>query len=179
MRLDRLSTYGTHFTPRIAVVLLPRPQTAIKLLHGRAFRAPNTYERFYYNLALGLDADLLPEQIKSSELVWEETLSKHIRTSVTGFVSNVDRLIEQRALGNGSLDDLYFVNAGDARARGVEAEVELRLDNGIAGRVSHTLADVRDHHDLRGIEFTPSFVEAQRAVPAARRRRRPRRPVRG
>ena len=149
VRLDRLSTYGTHFTPRLAVVLLPRPQTAIKVLHGRAFRAPNNYERFYYNLALGLDADLRPEQIKSSELVWEEALSKYIRTSVTGFVSNVDRLIEQRALGDGSVDDLYFVNAGDARSRGVEAEVELRLDNGIAGRISHTLADVRDHNDLR------------------------------
>ncbi len=148
IRLDRLSTYGTHFTPRVGVVLLPRPQTAIKVLHGRAFRAPNTYERFYYNLALGLDAELRPEQIKTSELVWEETLSKYIRTSVTGFVSNVDRLIEQRAVSDASLDDLYFVNAGDARARGVEAEVELRLDNGIAGRISHAFADVRDQHDL-------------------------------
>ncbi len=148
VRLDRLSTYGTRLTPRIAVVLLPRPQTAIKVLHGRAFRAPNTYERFYYNLALGLDAALRPERIRSSEVVWEEVLSKRVRTSVTGFMSNVERLIEQRALGDGSLDDLYFVNAGNAGARGIEAEVELRLDNGIAARISHTIADVRDQRDL-------------------------------
>ena len=114
VRLDRLSTFGMHVTPRVGAVLLPRAQTAIKLLHGRAFRAPNAYERYYYNRLVDLDAALLPEQIRSSETGVGGDRCRSTCGRRDGIRVNVDRMIEQRALEDGSGDDLYFVNAGDA-----------------------------------------------------------------
>ena len=71
-------------------------QTAIKLLHGRAFRAPNAYELYYYApLEGGVPLD--PEEIRSTEIVWEESLSKHVRTAVTAFAYDADQIIDTAA----------------------------------------------------------------------------------
>lgn len=142
LRLDRLSVFGTHVTPRAAAVLLPRPQTAVKLLFGSAFRAPNAYERFYYNERLGLSDALGPEEIRSGELVWEETVSRNVRATVSAFAYRADQLIEQRPSPDPSLASQMFVNTGRLQARGLEAEVEARFDRGVTARVSHTFARV-------------------------------------
>ncbi|MCE9535294.1 MAG: TonB-dependent receptor, partial [Nitrospirae bacterium] len=85
LRLDRFADYGTRTTPRAALVLLPRQRTAIKLLHGRAFRAPNPYERYYYAQPSQSGSQLRPEQIQSTDLVWEESLTNHLRMTATAF----------------------------------------------------------------------------------------------
>jgi outer membrane receptor for ferrienterochelin and colicins len=72
-RLDRYPTFGTRATPRIGAVVLPRPQTAIKVLYGIAFRAPNPYEAYYYNSMS--DRTLDPEVVQNTEVVWEEYIS--------------------------------------------------------------------------------------------------------
>ena len=141
LRLDRFSDFGTRTTPRAAIVLLPRQRTAIKLMYGRAFRAPNPYERYYYTSESGPGPELLPEQIQSSEIVWEESLSKHMRLTVTAFSYDVEQVIEQRASPAG---DIYFENAGRTRGHGFEAEAEVRFENGIVARAGHTYARVRD-----------------------------------
>ncbi len=51
LRVDRFDAFGVHAAPRAGLVLLPRDQTAIKLLYGRAFRAPNAYELYYSRTA--------------------------------------------------------------------------------------------------------------------------------
>ena len=47
-RVDRIPGFGLYATPRAGLVILPREQTALKLVYGRAFRAPNAYELYYY-----------------------------------------------------------------------------------------------------------------------------------
>jgi outer membrane receptor for ferrienterochelin and colicins len=158
-RLDHFVDYGARAAPRATMVVLPRPQTAVKLLHGRAFRAPNAYERFYYNYAAGLSADLDPEQIRSTELVWEELLSKNLRTTISAFVYDVDRLVEQRESPYlNSLDGIYFVNGGGIRARGVEAEALAHFDNGTHVRVSHTVTRARDRELATAISNSPRHL---------------------
>jgi iron complex outermembrane receptor protein len=157
LRLDRFADFGARLTPRAAAVLLPRPATAIKLLHGSAFRAPNPYERYYYESESGPAPELQPEQVASSELVWEESLSKHVRLTVTAFSYDVDRIIEQRASAHG---DIYFENSGRTRGRGVEAEVEARFENGIVARAGHTYARVRDREDEQRVSNSPQNLTA-------------------
>jgi iron complex outermembrane receptor protein len=144
-RVDRMSSYGFHATPRAGLVVLPRTQTAIKLLHGRAFRAPNSYERNYFTPMRDREFPLGPERIQSTEIVWEESLSKYVRTAVTAFTYDAEEIIEQRRIVDGSLDDIYFENHGDLLGKGIEAEVETKLPNGVAARFSQTYARVRDH----------------------------------
>jgi len=155
LRLDRFTDFGTRLTPRAAVVFLPRPQTAIKLLHGRAFRAPNPYERYYYTSALHRGLDLRPEQIQSTEVVWEESLSKHVRITASAFGYDVEQIIEQRATDAG---DIFFENAGRTRGRGVEAEAEGRFDNGIVARLSHTYSRVRDRDSGELVSNAPRHL---------------------
>jgi outer membrane receptor for ferrienterochelin and colicins len=155
-RLDHFVDFGARATPRATVVLLPRPQTALKVLYGSAFRAPNAYERYYYNYAAGLTTELHPEQIHSTELVWEESLSRHVRATVSAFHYDVDRLIEQRESPVlNSLDGIYFANGGGTHAVGLEAEAEGRFDQGITARVSHTLTQARDHEGAMPISNSP------------------------
>ena len=166
LRLDRFSGFGTRVTPRAGVVLLPRPRTAIKLLHGRAYRAPNPYERYYYTAVPERGLALRPEQIQSSELVWEESLSNHVRMTVTAFRYDVEQIIEQRATSN---SDIYFENAGHTRGHGFEAEAEARLDTGVVARASHTFARVRDRASDQAVSNSPrNLTTVSLQVPVSR-----------
>ncbi len=163
VRFDRFSSFGNKVTPRAAVVLLPGTRTAVKLLYGRAFRAPNAYERYYYNDALGRSGDLQPEQIRSTELVWEQTITKQVRTAVSVFKYDVDGIIEQESLPESLLDDaliddVMYVNAGRATGKGFEAEAEARFDNGIAARISHTFVRTRDRNRNNAMFNAPQHL---------------------
>jgi outer membrane receptor for ferrienterochelin and colicins len=146
VRLDRYPTFGSRATPRVGLVLLPRPQTAVKLLHGRAFRAPNPYERYYYPGMQGRQLD--PEDVQNTEAVWEEYLSTRVRSAVTAFRYRVGKLIEQAAVETEFGPGLIFRNGGGVRGSGVEAEIEVKLARGVASRFSHAYA--RTHDSVSG-----------------------------
>jgi outer membrane receptor for ferrienterochelin and colicins len=158
VRLDRFPSFGLHATPRAGLVFLPRAQSAVKLLYGRAFRAPNAYELHYYNAVLDGEFPLGPEQIQSTELVWEESLSRYVRTTVTAFHYDASRIIEQQRLPGGSLDEIYFANGGGINGTGVEAEVEAKLSGGAAARVSHAFARVHDGISGSAVSNSPRHV---------------------
>jgi outer membrane receptor for ferrienterochelin and colicins len=165
MRVDRFASDGVRATPRAAAVFLPGSRTAIKLLHGSAFRAPNAYERFYYHQNDDVARVLEPEQIRSSEFVWEQTLSKYLRTTATAFVYDVDRIIEQRATGEG---DVFFANAGATRGRGVEAEAEVQFDAGVVARASYTFVRVQDRQHGTPVSNSPEHLaKASLQVPVS------------
>jgi iron complex outermembrane receptor protein len=157
VRLDRYSRYGARVTPRVGLVLLPRRQTAVKLLYGQAFRAPNPYEREYYNGRMDLAPALSPEAVRSSELVWEELFSKHFRTTVTVFDSDVRDLIEQRPSDSDTVE-FYHENAGHTRGRGIETEAEMRLTSGVSARVSHSFVRVSDRVEQRLVSNAPRHL---------------------
>lgn len=174
VRLDRFPSFGFHATPRAGLVFLPRAQSAVKLLYGRAFRAPNAYELHYYNAVLdGVIPGVLPlspERIQSTELVWEESLSRRVRTTVTAFRYDASRIIEQQRLATGSLDELYFANVGDIRGSGVEAEVEAKLSSGLAVRVSQAFARVNDQFNGAAVSNSPRHVsKIGLQIPVSRR----------
>lgn len=158
LRVDRYPSFGTNVTPRLAGVILPRPETSIKLLHGRAFRAPNTFELFYYPLGSASGQMLQPETVHSTEAVWEEYISSRVRASLTVFTYRADHLVEQRSLETGIGDDLYFVNGGVVEGKGAEAEVEAKLPRGINASFGHTYASVRDVVNARPFSNSPRHL---------------------
>lgn len=146
VRMDHQDSFGSSFTPRAGLVWLPRRQTAMKLLYGRAFRAPNSYELFYYDPMRDLGLTLEPETIETTEVVWEEYIGAHLRTALSYFHYNADHLITQRLFeGTTNLgQNIYFANQGSSTARGADAEVEGRWSNGLTVAVGYSYARAID-----------------------------------
>lgn len=148
VRLDYDPAFGSKVSPRAGMVLLPRRSSSVKLLYGRAFRAPNSYELYYYAAMKNYDLTLEPEAIQTTELVWEEYIGAHLRTAVSVFHYDADHLIAQGTFfvsSAGVNGDLFFSNATRATANGFDAEVEGRWPSGVTAALnySHTRATDR------------------------------------
>jgi outer membrane receptor for ferrienterochelin and colicins len=141
VRFDYYENFGETINPRVALIWQPRQTTTLKAIGGTAFRAPNAYERLYVTDTNVANVDLEPETITSIEMIWEQSVGKHVRTSVSGFYNDIDDLINQASANNGS--EIY-VNSGGARAYGVELELQAQLQNGWRGRASYTFTETED-----------------------------------
>ncbi len=142
-RYDHYSTFGGTVNPRLALIYTPFTGTVFKILYGSAFRAPNVYELYYDIPSLGLKGNpsLGPEKIGTYEVVYEQEIGRRLRGTVTGFYYNIGNLIVQSDIGNSVA---MFMNLNKAEADGVEAELDMKLDNGITGRVSYSFQDAWD-----------------------------------
>jgi iron complex outermembrane receptor protein len=146
VRLDHQDTFGSSLTPRAGLVFLPRRQSAMKLLYGRAFRAPNSYELYYYGAMQEFGFALEPETVDTREIVWEEYIGSHLRAAVSAFHYDTDRLITQRTLGLPDSRDggLHFANDGSSSARGADAEIEGRWGDGLIAAAGYSYVHARD-----------------------------------
>jgi outer membrane receptor for ferrienterochelin and colicins len=143
IRHDDYSTFGGETNPRLALIYSPLDKTTFKLLYGSAFRAPNVYE-FYYDDGVTQKAnpDLKPEKITTYELIYEQYLASHIRSSVSAFSYRINDLITQTTDPVDGL--LQYKNINRVDAKGGELELEGVWSNGIRGRISYTFEEATD-----------------------------------
>ena len=92
LRHDRYASFN-RTTPRGAVIVMPSANHSIKYLYGRAFRAPNAYELYYYRDA---SAYLQPESIATHEWVWEAYFGERVRTAVSTYRYRASQLVDLR-----------------------------------------------------------------------------------
>ena len=90
LRHDRFSEFN-RTTPRGAVIVMPSSNHSLKYLYGRAFRAPNAYELYYYRDA---SAYLQPESIDTHEWVWEAYFGERVRTAVSTYRYKASQLVD-------------------------------------------------------------------------------------
>jgi outer membrane receptor for ferrienterochelin and colicins len=141
LRYDQYGDYDPAFNPRVALIAQPFERSTIKAIYGTAFRVPNFLE-----LALAQNPDELePEEITSYELVYEQGITRHLRTSASAFYNRMDGLI---AFENGG-----FTNF-DAATRGMELAVEGSWSNGVRTRLSYTLQNTE--RLSRGVDLPDS-----------------------
>ncbi|MEO8878715.1 MAG: TonB-dependent receptor, partial [Polyangiaceae bacterium] len=93
------------FNPRIAFILKPTKTDTLKIMGGKAFRAPSVYEVYYQSTTqtrsgVGSDA-LTSEQILSGEVEYSHHFSTTVTGLVTGYANYVSNLIELNNLANG------------------------------------------------------------------------------
>ncbi|PYV41096.1 MAG: TonB-dependent receptor, partial [Acidobacteria bacterium] len=75
VRHDHYDTFGGTTNPRLAMIYKPLNKTSVKLLYGAAFRAPTSYELFWWqNGVTKPNPNLDPETIRSTELVLEHQI---------------------------------------------------------------------------------------------------------
>jgi iron complex outermembrane receptor protein len=139
LRWGKQSGSAGSVNPRLGLVYLLNPSTAVKLLHGTAYRPPNAYERDYRVDLPGGTAStgtLRSEKIRTTELALEHAPTSDSRMLVTVFRSDMSDLL---ALATDArvADRLTFLNAQAVRVRGMEAEMERRWSGGARLRVAY------------------------------------------
>jgi outer membrane receptor protein involved in Fe transport len=89
-RYDAYSTFGKAFSPRGAIIVRPTDADNVKLLAGQAFRAPSTYETFYFFYqGQKQNPDLKPEHMASAEIEYSHAFG----ATITGLLSVYENLI--------------------------------------------------------------------------------------
>jgi outer membrane receptor protein involved in Fe transport len=89
-RYDAYSAFGHAFSPRAAIIVRPTNADNIKVLAGKAFRAPSIYETFYQFLGgQQQNLHLSPESMYSAEVEYSHAFN----TTLTGLVAVYENLV--------------------------------------------------------------------------------------
>ncbi len=154
-RYDQYGDFDPAFNPRLALIYNPFEKSTIKALYGTAFRAPNFVE-----LSDPRFQDIKPEEITSYELVYEQEIGRYLRSSLSGFINEMEDLI---VLENGA-----FTNF-DAQTKGFELALEGSWTNGIRTRLSYSLQETENHTTGGGVPDSPAhLVKLNFSVPLIR-----------
>jgi iron complex outermembrane receptor protein len=154
VRHDRYSTFGGSTNGRLGLVYAPTRRTAIKVLRGTAFRAPSVFE-LYYNIAGG-NPTLKPEEIETTEAVWEQYVGARVRTAATVFQYRIERLIA--AVPGAEFFGVSFQNYGTVRAKGAEFEVEAAWNDQLSTRFAHTIQNAEDASSGERLTNSPKHL---------------------
>jgi iron complex outermembrane receptor protein len=165
IRYDRYSTFGGTTNPRVALIYNPRPKTTLKLLYGKAFRAPNVYEMFYTDggITQKTNSNLRPEKIETVEGVVEQSIGDHLRFLAAGYSYKIADLITQETDPADTL--LVYRNETAVRARGVETGLNGRWGNGLEGRVGYTYQETEDERGRRLVNSPRHLVKLNLIAP--------------
>ena len=158
VRYDHFDSFGDTVNPRLALVYNPVPATALKLLYGTAFRAPNGSELYYQDngLSTKVTPGLEAEKISTYEIVWEQRLAPHWRGTVAGFWSTVRDLVN---LVQDPADGLFFYeNIDQVDARGLEFQIDGQLTGDLRGQASYTYAKTEDAATGRALSNSPAHL---------------------
>lgn len=156
VRYDRYSTVGETVNPRLGLIWSPQETTALKLLYGTAFRAPNAFEQYYNdgNATSKVSPNLKPEEITSYEIVAEHELQHNFRLTASVYQNEISNLVNQVTDPADGL--LVFQNIGQVKTRGAEFEAERAWDGGMRLRASYAWQITRDQTTGAELENSPN-----------------------
>ena len=157
VRHDHYDTFGGTTNPRLAMIYKPLNKTSVKLLYGAAFRAPTSYELFWWqNGVTKPNPNLDPETIRSTELVLEHQIRKGFRLAATGFNNGIRDLISQTTDPVDQL--LVYRNIESIRAKGLELELDGKWSNGLQGGISYTFQESQDRQTGAVLRNSPKHL---------------------
>jgi iron complex outermembrane receptor protein len=155
-RYDHYESFGGTATPRLGLVLRPRSDTAVKVLYGEGFRAPNLGERKYTDgYEMLPNPDLVPERSETFEIVLERSLAARVWTRLSGYRIRIHDLIGSTEVEDGS--DQYQ-NQGEARIRGIEAEIRAALGRRVQAKAGLAFQDEEDEISAAGATNSPRWL---------------------
>ena len=137
VRLDAYNLAGLATSPRAGFLFVPTSGASIKLLYGRAFRAPNARELLVSVTPNELgevpftngNSGLTPENIDTVELDLMGQSGQELKVRASTFASVLQNQINKRVLQEGvtsSLGNQFYDNTGSTSIFGFETEVEWR-----------------------------------------------------
>ncbi|MBL9021445.1 MAG: TonB-dependent receptor [Myxococcales bacterium] len=153
--------------PRLSGVFKPYEDGILKVIAGKAFKAPSVYELFYQGAVQRPSPDLEPEEVYSGELEFTHLFSKVMSLTVAGYANYVTSLIVARGAGSEE-DPLFLVNAeSPVLAAGGEIEARRTWKDGwmFAASVSGQRSSyIGDDTGLRNVPNSPYLMASVRGV---------------
>lgn len=144
LRRDYYDASGSTINPRAAIIYTLSDRTTLKLLAGKAFRAPSAYELYYHDgwYTTKPNPQLEPETIKTYELVLENRLGDHWKATASSFYYQMDNLIDQQVDPHDGL--MQYQNVSQVTAKGLELNLEGKWTNGLRGRLGYAYVSTWD-----------------------------------
>ncbi len=160
-RVDSFSTFGASVNPRFALVLRPYEGGNLKLMGGRAFRAPSIYELSYNDGGRTQVAspNLKPESIWSPEVEYSQRLSTAWSGVLAGFGNYVSDLVISRGDGDAASPTSLINSPSPILIVGGEAELRREWRQG------WMLSFVYSYQRARYVNQHPAGLPALRQVP--------------
>jgi iron complex outermembrane receptor protein len=156
MRYDYHTTFGGITKPRFGLIYNPDSKTALKLLYGEAFRAPNNFEFYYDTGQFTRNPNLRPEKVKTTELVLERYVGESFRMSASGYFYRINGLINQVTDPITGL--ISFRNIDKVESKGLEFEIESKLSRWLEGRIGYTLHDTQNLQNKQTLTNSPRHL---------------------
>jgi hypothetical protein len=133
-RVDIYSTFGPIVVPRAALIFKPVNGSTLKIMGGRAFRAPSIYEQVYndngFSTLPGVDPkrgwSLGPESVYSGEIEYSHRFLEDWVALAAGHADYMTGLIQMRPIAPNS-DVTHYTNT-TSPVLSVGGDVELRRD---------------------------------------------------
>lgn len=141
LRIDRNDKTGTTSSPRVGLIWQVQPSTTLKLLSGRAHRAPNAYERDYDDVYTQVrNPALQGERIDTQELVADHRVGTELTLRASAYQWRMRDIV---VLGVDPASGLTQYQSGEpARARGLELSADRTWSGGARLRGSVSMQDV-------------------------------------
>jgi outer membrane receptor protein involved in Fe transport len=166
-RLDHYSTFGNSLNPRVTAILKPGASDVVKLMAGRAFRAPSIYELYYNDGGVSQVAAcpeparnctaLQPEQVWSEEIELTHHFSSLWTALASVYRSDISNIIELRqAPGQPDGVTRYQNGTSPVRAQGFELELRREWRQGWMAAASYSFSKVEFTQNTRGLREVPN-----------------------
>jgi outer membrane cobalamin receptor len=156
MRIDRNNLTGTKSSPRAGLIWRASNESVVKALYGRAYRAPNAYERDYGDgFAQLANPNLGGEDIETLEGVIDHRINRELAVRASVYRWTMRDVI---TLGLDLASGIPQYQSGHkVRASGVELSVDKTWENGARLRASATSQDAKSIAGGRLVN-SPAFL---------------------
>ncbi|MCK5707639.1 MAG: TonB-dependent receptor [Candidatus Aureabacteria bacterium] len=139
---DSIAKYNTdrellrQFFPKAAIVYSPAENMYLKLIYQEGFNRPNTFEQFSAQNTIPMRGMNKATTADTLELVLDWVINKNMKTVVSAFTSSMENFMNFAYTGPGwpvvdaSAGQVRgFVNVGDRKVDGIEANFDLKYEN--------------------------------------------------
>jgi iron complex outermembrane receptor protein len=139
LRVDRNNITDDKASPRAGLIWQATPATTIKALYGRAYRAPNAYERDYQDgHSQVANPELTSERIDTEELAADQRVGRDLALRASVYRWSMRNLINLGIDPANGIPQQQQVG-GKVKARGLELSADKTWDNGARLRGSVAL----------------------------------------
>jgi outer membrane receptor protein involved in Fe transport len=170
-RLDYFDSFefkaGEALSPRIALIIKPYANGNLKLMAGKAFRAPSVYERYYASSTQLSPTNIRPEQVLSAEAELTHHFTSAVSGVITGYTNYVSNLIELGTVTQGGQDFVQYGNSNaPVQVVGGEAELrhEFRQGYMLAASTSVQKARYLNDSNLREVPNSPVVLASAKGM---------------
>ncbi|MEP6834528.1 MAG: TonB-dependent receptor [Gemmatimonas sp.] len=162
LRYDHTPSTGDSWTPRGAFIFKTAEGSALKVLYGNAFRAPNSFEQYYDDgITQKSNTALTPEHVNTLELLAEQLVSPHLKLTASMYRYQARDLIDVSIDTTDGM--LRYQNVGRVNGEGIEAEAEVDYSR-ITGRASYAIQQAWSPPASTQISNSPQHVAALNAI---------------